>query len=146
MTGIRTSIYKAHQAYSAAYEAELKVAGLNITPQQATVLCAIAGLETPSQTNLVDVTGVDRSTMADVVRRLSSKGMLTRKRTRSDARRYAVSLTPLGQRVAAQAKTIENTIEGRVSANGVPAALGKHLRVATDILTRNASVTLAAAE
>ncbi|HRQ59789.1 MAG TPA: helix-turn-helix domain-containing protein, partial [Azoarcus taiwanensis] len=83
MTGIRTSIYKAHQAWSAAYEAELSTAGLNITPQQATVLCAIAGMESPSQTDLVDATGVDRSTMADVVRRLSSKGLLTRKRTRS---------------------------------------------------------------
>ena len=50
-----------------------------------------------SQTGLVEQTGVDRSTLADVVRRLVKKGLLQRKRTRRDARMYAVRLTAKGQ-------------------------------------------------
>ena len=42
-------------------------------------------------------TGIDRSTLADVVRRLVEKGLLQRKRTRNDARKYAVRLTPKGR-------------------------------------------------
>ncbi|MFZ1102753.1 MAG: helix-turn-helix domain-containing protein, partial [Hyphomicrobiaceae bacterium] len=38
-------------------------------------------------------TGIDRSTLADIVRRLTRKGLLQRCRTNEDARAYAVRLT-----------------------------------------------------
>jgi DNA-binding MarR family transcriptional regulator len=45
-----------------------------------------------SQTGIVARTGIDRSTLADLVRRLQRKGLLQRRRTKDDARAYAVKM------------------------------------------------------
>jgi DNA-binding MarR family transcriptional regulator len=79
---------------------------LGITARQVAVLAAVAGLENPSQTKLCQTTGIDRSTLADIVRRLVSRGLLARRRTRDDARAYAVRLTPEGEKVLATALPI----------------------------------------
>jgi DNA-binding MarR family transcriptional regulator len=68
-----------------------------ITPRQYAVLLAVSQNEDISQTGLVTATGIDRSTLADVARRLVEKGYLQRKRTRTDARMYAVRLTAKGR-------------------------------------------------
>jgi DNA-binding MarR family transcriptional regulator len=68
-----------------------------ITPRQYAVLLAVSQNEDISQTGLVTATGIDRSTLADVARRLVDKGYLQRKRTRTDARMYAVRLTAKGR-------------------------------------------------
>jgi MarR family transcriptional regulator, temperature-dependent positive regulator of motility len=61
-------------------------AGIDLTPRQLLILMMVADHEGLSQTDLTEHTGVDRSTMADVVRRLKSKGWIQRRRTREDAR------------------------------------------------------------
>jgi DNA-binding MarR family transcriptional regulator len=68
-----------------------------MTPRQYAVLACVENNEDISQTGLVTETGIDRSTLADVVRRLVERGMLSRKRTRQDARMYAVRITPKGR-------------------------------------------------
>lgn len=68
-----------------------------MTPRQFIVLQAIPGTDEPSQTDLVRLTGIDRSTLADIVRRMVLKGLVTRRRTRQDARMYAVRLTEKGE-------------------------------------------------
>jgi len=62
----------------------------------------------------VDATGIDRSTLADVVRRLSKKGLLQRRRTREDARAYAVKLTDEGRRVLRGAEPLAKQVDERV--------------------------------
>ena len=74
-----------------------QVGGGDITPRQYAVLTAVAGSKEPSQTALVDRTGIDRSTLADIVRRLVERGLLQRRRTRRDARMYAGRLTEKGE-------------------------------------------------
>ncbi len=74
-----------------------------LTSRQLVVLAAIAENEGLSQTGIVSRTGVDRSTLADVVRRLLNKGLVVRRRTKDDARAYAVKLTADGQRILADA-------------------------------------------
>jgi DNA-binding MarR family transcriptional regulator len=69
----------------------------DITARQFAVLQSVASHDAPSQTLLVEDTGIDRSTLADIVRRLAEKGLVQRRRTRHDARRYAVRLTDKGQ-------------------------------------------------
>lgn len=69
----------------------------DLTPRQYAVLRAVADSEEPSQTVLVEKTGIDRSTLADIVRRLVERNLLQRKRTKHDARMYAVKLTASGQ-------------------------------------------------
>lgn len=85
-----------------------------MTPRQYALLVAVAQNEGLSQTQLVEKTGVDRSTLADIVRRMLKKGLLQRRRTKDDARAYAVKLTDEGWRVlkAAEpmAKRVDETI------------------------------------
>jgi DNA-binding MarR family transcriptional regulator len=69
----------------------------DLTPRQYAILATVHQQPDISQTGLVEQTGVDRSTLADIVRRLVKKGLLQRKRTRRDARMYAVRLTQKGQ-------------------------------------------------
>lgn len=68
-----------------------------MTPRQYAVLITVDANEDISQTGLVEATGIDRSTLADVVRRLVTRGWLARKRTKHDARMYAVRLTSKGK-------------------------------------------------
>lgn len=78
--------------------------GSGITPTQAMILVAINDNSGASQTRLVNVTGVDRSTLADVVRRLTKRGLTERKRTKEDARAYAVKVTADGRKMITEAK------------------------------------------
>lgn len=83
----------------------------DLTPRQFAVLKAVAQMESPSQTALVEHTGIDRSTIADIVRRLIKRGMLQRRRTSHDARMYAVKLTPAGRDVLEAAEPAAKTTE-----------------------------------
>jgi DNA-binding MarR family transcriptional regulator len=75
--------------------ARIAPAGL-LTPRQYAILTAIQANEGISQTGLVEKTGIDRSTLADIVRRMLDKGLVQRERTTEDARAYAVRLTRKG--------------------------------------------------
>ena len=87
-----------------------------LTPRQLAVLVAVAQDEGVSQTGLVEATGIDRSTMADLVRRLHNKGLLRRRRTKEDARAYAVKLTDEGRRVLRTAEPLAKRVDDRVLA------------------------------
>ena len=67
-----------------------------------------------SQTGLVDRTGIDRSTLADIVRRMQRKGLLHRRRTKEDARAYAVKLTDEGRRVLRTAEPTSRRVDERI--------------------------------
>ncbi len=70
----------------------------SITPRQFIVLFAVNEEEGLSQTDLVNRTGIDRSTLADMISRMIKNGLLARKRTAEDARANAVRLTAAGRR------------------------------------------------
>ena len=53
----------------------------SITPRQFIVLFAVNEEEGLSQTDLVNRTGIDRSTLADMISRMIKNGLLARKRT-----------------------------------------------------------------
>lgn len=72
------------------------VRAADLTPRQFTVLQAVAENNGLSQTDIMAATGIDRSSTAELVRRLVTNGCLQRRRKRQDARVYAVRLTPLG--------------------------------------------------
>jgi DNA-binding MarR family transcriptional regulator len=64
-----------------------------LTHRQFTVLLAADAHEGRSQTELVKMTGIDRSTLADLVARLMAQGYVQRRRTKDDARTNAIRLT-----------------------------------------------------
>jgi len=88
-----------------------KIGKSDLTPRQYAVLQTLAKFEDISQTGLVDATGIDRSTLADIVRRLVERGMLLRRRTKEDARMYAVRLSATGRSV------LEAAAPGAVATN-----------------------------
>jgi len=81
------------------------------TPRQFEVLHTVAGNEGLSQTDLVHATGIDRSTLADMIARMIKKGLLSRKRTKEDARANAVSITAKGRSMLRSAQNGVNKAE-----------------------------------
>jgi DNA-binding MarR family transcriptional regulator len=81
------------------------------TPRQFEVLHTVAQNEGLSQTDLVHATGIDRSTLADMIARMIKKGLLSRQRTKDDARANAVSITAAGKRMLASATAAVNKAE-----------------------------------
>ena len=71
----------------------------SITQRQYAVLAAVAANEGLSQTELVHATGIDRSTLADLVGRMIAKGHLARERSSEDARANTVKLGDEGRAV-----------------------------------------------
>jgi DNA-binding MarR family transcriptional regulator len=87
---------------------------LDLTPRQFAVLLTVSQNEGLSQTDLVLLTGIDRSTLADIVRRMLKKGLLQRRRTREDARAYAVKLTDEGLQTLAAARPRVEAVDARI--------------------------------
>jgi len=88
-------LHRAGQCAGDLFTAEVIHDGL--TPRQYAVLLTVSRKEGLSQTDLVCLTGIDRSTLADIIRRMLNKGLISRRRTRKDARVYSVTLTNEGR-------------------------------------------------
>ena len=73
------------------------------TQRQYAVLSAVAAQDGRTQTELVRATGIDRSTLADLVARMIGKGLLVRERSSSDGRANAVHLSEAGRAALAAA-------------------------------------------
>lgn len=73
-----------------------------LTQRQFAVLTAVEAKEGLTQTDLVRATGIDRSTLADLVARMIAKGLLARERSAADARANVVRLTELGRALLAE--------------------------------------------
>jgi DNA-binding MarR family transcriptional regulator len=72
-------------------------AGASLTQRQFTVLSAVGAADGLTQNDLVRATGIDRSTLADLVSRLLVKGLLLRERSLTDARANTVHLSAAGR-------------------------------------------------
>jgi DNA-binding MarR family transcriptional regulator len=78
------------------YHAEASGAA-GLTQRQFTVLAAAGAADGVSQSDLVRATGIDRSTLADLVARMIAKGLLERERSSTDARANTVRLSEAGR-------------------------------------------------
>jgi DNA-binding MarR family transcriptional regulator len=68
-----------------------------VTQRQFAVLTAVAAQEGLTQTDLVRATGIDRSTLADMVARMIAKGLIARERSSTDGRANTVRLADPGR-------------------------------------------------
>jgi DNA-binding MarR family transcriptional regulator len=105
-------LHRAYQAVGQVFAAGMKTNGL--TARQLAVLVTVSQHEGVSQTDIGERIGIDRSTLADVVRRLTGKGLLQRRRTQDDARAYAVKLTEQGQQVLRAAEPLARRVDARI--------------------------------
>jgi len=93
---------RAAQFSSHIYMGEVGKSGL--THRQFTVLLAVDNNDGKSQTELVKLTGIDRSTLADLVARLMAQGYLQRRRTKDDGRTNAIRITAVGKKMLKMAQ------------------------------------------
>lgn len=97
-------LHRADQVASEAFARHAGEAGL--TSRQFAVLHACSENDGASQSDLVQATGIDRSTLADIVRRLVDRGLLSRERSRRDARAYELRTTNAGAELLAAATAV----------------------------------------
>jgi DNA-binding MarR family transcriptional regulator len=88
-------LHRAGQCATWSFDSQIDDKGLTV--RQYAVLRALASHEHSSQTDLVEMTGIDRSTLSDMVNRMTKRGLLQRRRSRTDSRAYNLKLSEAGQ-------------------------------------------------
>lgn len=124
-------IHRAGQRATDIFQAEARDSGL--TPRQFAVLMTIADEEGLTQTDLVDRTGIDRSTLADIVARLLARGLIQRKRAKERA--YAIKLTSQGWKGLRDAEPGAAATDSRLLAVLPPAKRQEFLDILNTIVT-----------
>lgn len=94
------------------YAEESAASGL--TQRQFAVLEAAAQKSGLTQTDLVKATGIDRSTLADLVSRMTTKGLLERERSVLDARAKAVRVSEGGMAALEAARPCVEAADKRI--------------------------------
>ena len=118
MTDGLTLIATLHRAAQIADAAFADAMGRDdITTRQMQVLAAISVADQPHQTQICQLTGIDRSTLSIICRRLAKKGWVGRRHARRDSRAYALTVTPAGRAVLASALTAAERAVSRIRAS-----------------------------
>lgn len=104
-----------HRALQLALDYHSEAAGPGaVTQRQYTVLAAAAAQDGLTQNDLVRATGIDRSTLADLVARMLVKGLLVRERSATDARANSVRLSEAGRTALAAGATPATAADSRL--------------------------------
>ena len=99
---------------AAQYSADLfaeQLGKTGMTQRQFTLMETVLENEGASQTELVRITGIDRSTLADLVNRLETQGYVRRERSSTDARVNFVFLTDLGRSSVRAARPVAMLVD-----------------------------------
>jgi len=91
-----------------------------VTQRQYTVLAAASTAEGQNQNDLVRATGIDRSTLAELVSRMLSKGLLERSRSATDARANTVAISATGRAALEQGAAAATAADERLLASLAP--------------------------
>ncbi|MGQ0672378.1 MAG: MarR family winged helix-turn-helix transcriptional regulator [Hyphomicrobium sp.] len=108
-------LHRASQAADLSLETAMREQAL--TPRQVTLLDEVGRTPGISQTNLVDRTGIDRSTLGSVIGRLVQRGLVSRVRSRSDCRAVELRLTSKGLQLLGAARPVVERIHLRLLAS-----------------------------
>jgi DNA-binding MarR family transcriptional regulator len=95
--GFRLSRSPSHLLRRAQQYISERFAEEDVTLRQTVVLAAVSERGACSQSDLVRATGIDRSTMAEMIARMEKKGLVNRQTAKTDARAKEVSLTGAGR-------------------------------------------------
>lgn len=104
-----------HRALQAALDVYAEEGGSEaLTQRQFAVLAEVAAREGCNQTDLVRATGIDRSTLADLIARMIRKGYVQRARSGADARANLVALTDAGRAALEAAEPVMARSDARI--------------------------------
>lgn len=100
-------LHRAHQRAADVTAQALRA--YSLTPRQYGVLLALKSDNAVTQSDLVRRTGIDRSTLADMLNRMGKRGLTVSKRTETDQRANLVTITDKGSRAleAVEPKVVE---------------------------------------
>jgi len=115
-----------------------KVGKHGLTQRQYAVMVAIEENEGTSQIQLVSLTSIDRSTLADLVGRLIAQGYVRRKRDKNDARRNVLKLTAAGKRALQTASPGIASVDRKLT-NLIPKEHRKSFRAALKIIAQQST-------
>jgi len=121
----RSPLHLLHRVHQRATELfQEKMAGIDLTARQYVVLLTASQKDGASQQDIIDATGIDRSTVSQIMQTMIRKGLLKRRRTREDARAYAIALTDHGHEVLKAAEAIVTGVDEALVA-ALPATRAK---------------------
>lgn len=83
------------------YEIFNKLVGSDVTRQQIALLIALERAPGASQSEVVQMTGFDKSTLKEMLGRMTGKGWVQRERDPEDGRAWTMHITPAGRAVLA---------------------------------------------
>ncbi|MHA1133016.1 MAG: MarR family winged helix-turn-helix transcriptional regulator [Alphaproteobacteria bacterium] len=112
-------LHRAGQRAADIFAAEARTGRL--TPRQFAVLTVVAQNQGLTQSDLVARTGIDRSTLADIVARLLSRGMIQRRRAKDDGRAYAIKISAQGDKALREAQPAAAAADVRLLGSLPPA-------------------------
>lgn len=84
------------------YELFSKLVGEDVTRQQIALLIALSDRPGVSQNDLVTATGIDKSTLKEMLGRMVQRGWVARERHPEDQRAWALSITDEGSTLLAE--------------------------------------------
>lgn len=111
--------------------------GDKLTQRQFAVLASTAASEGLTQTDLVRETGIDRSTLAELVARMAIKGLIRRESVAGDARANAIFLTDDGRAIYERALT-----GARLADDAILSSLPKNKRASFLVTLRRIAMTI----
>jgi DNA-binding MarR family transcriptional regulator len=94
------------------FRSEMTGSGI-VTPRELAVLITVAQCDGIIQMRIVEQTGIDKTTLVYVLKRLEQKGLVQRHRAK-DGRAKGVKVTPEGRRALATGQPLAKTIERRI--------------------------------
>ncbi len=115
----RSAAYWLHRARQASDDLMAQaLEGSGLTVRQLTVLEALAaaGDVPASQSDLVTSTGIDRSTLAEMIGRMEARGLVQRQRSTRDARANDVVLGTAGEEALSEARALAQAADGELLA------------------------------
>lgn len=108
--------YLARRLYQAYVAIWVRQVDPVLTGPQFAVLVAVDAAPGSDQGSLAAAVALDRSTMADIARRMEEKGLINRVPDESDGRRRLLTLTALGERTLASANTSARALDAQLLA------------------------------
>jgi len=92
--GLFHILHRAEQRAKTLFAEEAR--GLELTVRQLVILDVVKANENLMQTDIVDATGIDRSTVTELIGRMVKRGLLMRQRSTRDARAYVIRISDEG--------------------------------------------------
>ncbi len=85
-----------------------------LTPRQFAILVTLARRPGLTQTDVVEETGIDRSTVGDMVDRLVRRGLVRRRRSGRDQRANTLAILPAGLKLIREAAPAVDRAQDRI--------------------------------